>query len=156
MGYRLGLTLAIMVVLGLVGLRESEAACRAAGEYRVTGPNTGIFLTLKETRSDASSSSGTVELLLFPRGQCPWCDWAGRILTGKYDAAPWNWDGSCFLSMKVFDPVSNQSGEVGGTLAFGGAVIFFEAYSNDVYPLTPLSPDLNLTLGIRTDSLLRP
>jgi hypothetical protein len=76
-------------------------------------------------------------------------------LTGQYDALP-VWDGSCFLIMKVFDPVSNQSGELGGPLAFGGAVIFFEAYSNDVYPLTPLSPDLNLTLGIRSDSLLRP
>jgi hypothetical protein len=154
MRYRLGLMLAI-VVLGLVGLCESEAACRAAGEYRVTGPNSSGFLTLKETGSDASSSSGTVDLALYPRGGCPLCDFGGRIVTGKYDIAL-NFDGSCFLILRVFDPVPSQSGETGGTLAFGGAVIFFEAYSNDVYPLTPRSPDFNLTLGIRTDSLLRP
>ena len=154
MRYRLGLTLAIIVILGLVGL--SEAACRAAGEYRVTGPNIGGFLTLKETSSDASSSSGTVDLALRPRGGCPLCDFGGRTLTGKYDTAPNNWDGSCVLLMKVFDPVSRQSGETFGTLAFGGAVIFFEGYSNDVFPLTPLAPDLNLTLGIRSDSLLKP
>jgi hypothetical protein len=153
MRYRLGLTLAIVVILGLVGL--SEAACRAAGDYRVTGPASGGFLTLKETSSDASSSSGTVNLALYPRGGCPLCDFGGRILTGKYDTAP-SWDGSCLLILRVFDPVSSQSGETDGTLAFGGAVIFFEGYSNDVFPLTPLSPDLNLTLGIRTDSLLRP
>jgi hypothetical protein len=71
MRYRLGLMLVIVVILGLVGLSESEAACRAAGEYRVTGPNTGGFLTLKETRSDESSSSGTVELTLYPRVAVP-------------------------------------------------------------------------------------
>ena len=150
----LGLLLAIGII-GLFRVGESEAACRAAGEYRVTGPNSSGFLTLKETGSDAFSSSGTVDLALYPRGGCPLCDFGGRILTGKYDTVP-NWDHSCFLIMRVFDPVSRQSGETGGTLAFGGAVLFFEAYSNDVFPLTPLSPDLNLTLGIKTDSLLRP
>jgi hypothetical protein len=94
-------------------------------------------------------------LALYPRGGCPLCDFGGRIVTGKYDIAL-NFDGSCFLILRVFDPGSSQSGETGGTLAFGGAVIFFEAYSNDVYPLTPRSPDFNLILGIRTDSLLRP
>ena len=155
MRYALGLLLSI-TTLGLFGVGESEAApCRAAGDYRVTGPASGGFLTLKETRSDASSSSGAVDLALYPRGGCPLCDFGGRTLTGEYYTAP-SWDGSCVLILKVFDPVSSQSGETSGTLAFGGAVIFFEGYSNDVFPLTPRSPDLNLTLGIRTDSLLRP
>ncbi len=153
MRYRLGLTLAIVVILGLVGL--GEAACRAAGDYRVTGPASGGFLTLKETSSDVSRSSGTVNLALYRRGGCPLCDFGGRTLTGEYYTGP-SWDGSCVLILKVFDPGSSQSGETGGTLAFGGAVIFFEGYSNDVFPLTPLAPDLNLTLGIRSDSLLRP
>jgi len=45
---------------------------------------------------------------------------------------------------------------VGGTLAFGGAVIFFESYSVGLGPKSFLDMDLNLTLGIRTDSLVRP
>ena len=146
MRYRLGLTLAIVVILGLVGL--SEAACRAAGDYRVTWPASGGFLTLKETRSDASTSSGTVDLALYPKGGCELCDFGGRTLTGEYYTAP-SWDGSCVLILKGFDPVSSIPREVDGTLAFGGAVIFFEGY-----PL--VDPGLNLTLGIRTDSLLRP
>jgi hypothetical protein len=150
---RLGLTLAIVVVLGLAGL--GEAACSAVGDYRVTGPGSGGFLTLKEKSSDESGSSGAVTLSLFRRGGCPLCDFGGRTLTGKYVTGPAS-DGSCFLLMRVFDAVSKESGESNGTLAFGGAVIFFESYSNDVFPLTFLSPDLNLTLGIRTDSLLRP
>ena len=148
MRYALGLLLAV-AILGLVGLSESEAApCRAAGEYRVTGPTTGGFLTLKETGSDASSSSGTVDLALYPKGGCQLCDFAGRTLTGEYYTAP-NWDGSCVLILKGFDPVSSIPREIDGTLAFGGAVIFFEGYSL-------IDPGLNLTLGIRTDSLLRP
>jgi hypothetical protein len=47
MRHALGLLLAI-TILGLFGVGESEAACRAAGDYRVTGPNIGGFLTLKE------------------------------------------------------------------------------------------------------------
>ena len=154
MRYVLGLFLVLALDL-LFGLGTSEAACRALGEYRVTGPASGGYLTLKETRSEAVRSFGTVDLTLYPRGGCPLCDFGGRTLTGEYYTGP-SWDGSCFLILKLFDPMSRQSGETGGTLAFAGAVIFFEGYSNEVFPLTALSPDLNLTLGIRTDSLLRP
>ena len=37
-------------------------------------------------------------------------------------------------------------------LAFGGTVILFESHTS----LPPLYIDLNLTLGIHSDSLLRP
>jgi hypothetical protein len=147
MRYALGLLVAI-TILGLFGLGGSEAACRAAGEYRVTGPTIGGFLTLKETSSDESSSSGTVDMAIGLKGGCGLCDFGGRTLTGEYYTTP-SWDGSCVLILKGFDPVSSIPREVYGTLAFGGAVIFFEGY-----PL--IDPGLNLTLGIRSDSLLRP
>ena len=139
---RLGLTLAIVVILGLVGL--SEAACRAAGEYRVTGPTIGGFLTLKETRSDASSSWGTVDMALVPKGGCDLCDPGGRTLIGEYFTGP-GWDGSCVLGLTAFDAVSKKTGGVSGTLAFGGAVIFFEGYSIGLGPKSFLDMDLNLT-----------
>ncbi len=41
--------------------------------------------------------------------------------------------------------------EVGGTLAFGGTVILFESYE-----FLRSTLDLNLTVGIRSDFLLRP
>jgi hypothetical protein len=52
---------------------------RAKGEYRVTGQTNRGFLTLKETRSDASSSSGTADLALYPKGGCDLCDFAGAL-----------------------------------------------------------------------------
>ena len=128
--------------------------CQAAGEYRVTGPTIGGFLTLKETRSDASSSSGTVDMTIHPKGGCPICDFAGYTLTGEYYTAP-DWDGSCLLSLTAFDAVSNKTGGVDGKMAFGGAVIFFESYSVGLGPKSFLDMDLNLTLGIRRDTLVR-
>lgn len=155
MRYALGPLLAV-AFLGLVGLSESEAApCRAAGEYRVTGPTIGGLVTLRETSSDESSSSGTVDMALAAKGGVPVGLIAGQTLTGKYYSAP-NWDGSCFVSLRTFDAFSNLAGGVGGTLAFGGAVIFFEGYDTGPGPITSLDLVLNLTLGIRTDSLLRP
>jgi hypothetical protein len=60
------------------------------------------------------------------------------------------WDGSCVVDLKGSPPSPQlEPPGAGGTLAFGGAVIFFEGYSI-------ATPMLNLTLGIRTDSLLRP
>jgi hypothetical protein len=118
MRYRLGLTLAIVMILGLVGL--GKAACRAAGNYRVTGPASWGFLTLKggdEVRRVQFFREGRLDL--YPRGGCPLGDFGGRILMGKYHSAP-RWDRSCLLILRVFDPVSSHIGERGGTLAFRG------------------------------------
>ena len=148
MRYRLGLMLAIGV-LGLVGLSASEAACRAAGEYRVTGPNSVGRARFTETTSDESSSSGTVVLTLARKQTSLNADFLTEVLRGDYEAGPY--DGSCFLELRPVDPVTGRTGSVGGTLAFGGAVILFGDYE---FLRSTLA--LNLTVGIRSDFLLRP
>jgi hypothetical protein len=70
----LGLLFAITVVV-LCGAGEGEAACRAAGDYRVTGPNAVGFATLEERSAGEAASSGTVLLLaavLLILGGCAW------------------------------------------------------------------------------------
>src|SRR5713101_6068241 len=117
MRYRLGLMLAIGL-LGLVGLSESEAACRAAGEYRVTGPASAGSALLTETTSDESSSSGTVDLTLRTKGTSNTADFPTNRLRGEYEAEPY--DGRCILDLRVvLDPVTGRTGELSGTLAFG-------------------------------------
>ena len=152
MRYRLGFLLAIAVIV-LFGLGESEAACRAGGEYRLAGPNTVGYATLTETASDDLVSSGTVVLNLFPKRGCSVCSIAVQPLTGEYQAGP-GYDG-CALTLRVrnpFDPVPERIGIVSGLLAFGGSVILFDVYEFLGSP----APDLNLTLGIRSDSILKP
>ena len=149
MRYRFPLAVAVVVLLGVT---ESEAACRAEGEYRVTGPATVGYARFTETTSDALASSGTVVLDLFPKRSCSVCQIGSRPLSGEYQTGP-GYDG-CILAMRVrdpLDPVAERTGSMSGLLAFGGSVILFDAYEYPGYDV-----DLNLTLGIRTDSILRP
>jgi hypothetical protein len=71
----------------------------------------------------------------------------------RYRSSNSDGTGPCILSLNVVEAMTGRTGNVGGTLAFGGAVILFGNYVS-VGSLSPV--DLNLTLGIRTDSLLRP
>lgn len=141
-------TFAVAAALG-----ASEAACRGDGRYRITGPNSAGWLTLKETKSDSGGSSGTVDLFLSGKQSFPTAITAGFGLTGDYVTVPFQ--DECTLILKVFDPVANRRGEVDGTLAFGGAVILFHGFSYEG-PSTGLAADLNLTLGIRNDAFVRP
>ena len=150
MRYRLEFLLAVAVIVSF-GPGESEAACRAGGEYRVTGPNSVGYATLSETASDGLVSSGIVVLNLFPKRACSVCSIGSQPLTGEYHPS---YDG-CLLTLRVrdpLDPVIERTGSLGGTLVFGGAVILFDSYEF----LGSLAVDLNLTLGIRSDSILRP
>ena len=151
MRYRLGFLLVVAIIL-LFGLRESEAACRAGGEYRVTGPNVVGYLTLTETTSNELFSSGTVSLDLYPKRACSVCSIGTQTLTGQYNAGA-GYD-ECIVAVTVripLDPVPERTGSLGGLLAFGGTVIMFEYYETLLLPA-----DLNLTLAIRKDSFLRP
>ena len=142
-------------IVMLLGAGASEAACRAGGEYRVTGPNSTGSLSLTETVVDGQSSSGTASLTLVSKQACPVCLIAVLVYPGQYQAAPGS-DDTCFLAVTVRDPFKTQSdrtGAVGGTLAFGGSVILFG--SHDSFFLEHAA-DLNLTLGIRSDGLLKP
>lgn len=150
MRYRLGFLFAVAII-ALFDLGESEAACRAGGEYRVSGPNSIGHLTLTETTSDDLSSSGTVSLDLYPKRACSVCSIGTQTLTGQYNAGA-GYD-ECVVAMTVrnpFDTVPERTGSLGGLLAFGGAVILFEYYETLL-----LAADLNLTLGIRKDSFIR-
>lgn len=160
MRHVVGLLFAIAVVL--CGFVETEAACRAAGAYHVIGADSAGFADLVETTADATGSSGTVAVTLNAKRGCPVCATGSRSLTGFYDTGPMTVDvtsraGGCSVVLRLFDPLSSKIGEVGGTLAFGGSVILFQSYAvQDSNPTTFPDPDLNLVLGIRTDSLLRP
>lgn len=151
MRYRLGFLLAVSTI-ALFGLGESEATCRAGGEYRVTGPDSVGYLTLTETASNELSSSGTVSLDLFPKRACSVCSIGTQTLTGQYTAGA-GYD-ECIVAMTVRNPLDTapeRTGSLGGRLAFGGTVILFEYYETLLLPA-----DLNLTLAIRKDSFLRP
>lgn len=154
MRYPLGFLLAVAVAATVFfGLGESEAACRAGGEYRVTGPNLRGTLTLTETTSGERSSSGTASLDLYPNRACPVCLIAGHNLTGQYHADAGYDECGVVVTLRLpLDPAPERSGSVGGWLAFGGSVIMFEYYENMLLP----NVDLNLTLGIRKDSFVRP
>ena len=152
MRYRLGFLLAVAVIVPF-SLGESEAACRAGGEYRLTGPNSAGYATFTETASGELVSSGIVVLNLFPKRACSVCSIGSQPLTGEYHAGP-SYDG-CILTLRVrdpLDPVLERTGSLDGMLAFGGAVILFDSYEFLGSPAV----DLNLTLGIRSDSILRP
>lgn len=155
MRYGLGALLTIAVVI-LFGLGESAAACRATGEYHLTGPNLTGSVTLVETATDESTfaSSGAVTMTLYYKQSCPVCLVAPNTLTGQYHTAPWISDGTgpCTLALNVVEAMTGRTGNVGGMLAFGGTVIMFGNYVS----LGTFYADLNLTLGIRSDSLLRP
>jgi len=154
--------LLFVIAIALCGFAEAEAACRAAGEYRVIGANSVGSAILVETSADAATSSGTVEVTVNSKRGCPVCAIGSRRLTGFYDAGPTTVDVTspareCSVGLRLSDPLSGKSGEVGGTLAFGGSVILFDFYAVQdsdaaIFP----NPDLNLVLGVRTDSLLRP
>jgi hypothetical protein len=55
------LRLAFLIVAAVVVLvaGASDAACRAAGEYRVSGPDSAGFATLVERSSSAPSPTST-------------------------------------------------------------------------------------------------
>ena len=130
---------------------QGEAACPVQGEYRVTGPTYGGTVTFSETAFDESSSSGTVVLTLVGRKICPVCANAGFDLTGEYRTLAFR--GLCHLGLDLFDPIAKGNAQIGGTVAFGGAVILFENY---VPAGPPFSDLVNLMIGIRSDFILRP
>ena len=99
---RLGLLLVVAVIVVLSAV-EGEAACRAGGEYRVTGPNSAGYLTLTETSSDDLTSSGTAVLLVGSKQACPVCSVGSHTLTGRYQAAP-GYEG-CDLGVNVRHPL---------------------------------------------------
>jgi len=147
MRYRLGFLLAVAVIV-LLGLGEGEAACRAEGKYRLTGPATVGLATLTETASDERGSSGTVVLNLYPKRGCSVCSIGGQTLTGVYHTGI-GYD-ECVIALRVrdpLDPVPERAGSLDGLLAFGGAVILVQSYE-----FLGSNVDLNVTLGIRTDS----
>jgi len=123
---------------------EGEAACPVQGEYRVTGPTYGGTATFSETTFDESSSSGTVVLTLGGRHVCPVCGSAGFVLTGEY--LTYTYRGACYLGLNLFDPLAKGNAQIGGTVAFGGAVILFEYYVPAGPPVRHL---VNLMIGIR-------
>jgi hypothetical protein len=146
------LTVFLTVLFGVGGV---EAACRAGGDYRVTGPNVAGYLTLTETGSGEGSTTGTATLSVTPKLVCPVCLVATHTLTGAYLAAA-GYDG-CFVELRLrhpLDPIPERTLTVGGPLAFGGAVILFSGYES--LSVGWLSVDLNLTLGIRSDGILKP
>ena len=155
MRHAMGLLLAI-AILGLFGLGESEAVCRAAGEYHLTGPNLTGTATLVETSDRRVHPrlirGGHHDPLL--QQSCPVCLVAPNTLTGQYHTAPSISDGTgpCTLGLNVVEAMTGRTGNVGGMLAFGGTVIMFGNYLS----LGTVYEDLSLTLGIRSDSLLRP
>ena len=154
------LLFAIPIVL--CGVVETEAACRAAGAYRVIGANSAGVAALVETIADGSRSSGTAEVTLNAKRGCPACATGSRSLTGSYDAGPTtvdvtSRDAGCSVVLRLSDSVSSKTGEVGGTLAFGGSVILFESYTvQDANATTFPDPDLNWIVGVRTASVVRP
>ena len=101
MRYRLGFLVALAVIV-LLDLGESEAACRAAGEYRLTGPATVALATLTETASDERGSSGTVVLNLFSKRGCSVCSVGSQTLTGVYHTGLGYDD--CVIALRVRDP----------------------------------------------------
>lgn len=59
---RHGLELALaVVVIGVCGVGEGDAACRAAGEYRVTGPDDHATARRARGQVLALSHSGSLE-----------------------------------------------------------------------------------------------
>jgi hypothetical protein len=134
----------------LLGAAENAAAtCRAVGEYRVTGPNLGGRLTLSETAAGESTTSGTFVLELFPKQGCPVCQIGVQPLLGEYEAIG-DLDGTCLLGLNVRILGTDLIGNLGGHLAFGGAVIMFEFFGFN--GPAPPHVDLNLTFGIRSDA----
>ena len=147
MRYRLGFLVALAVIV-LLDLGESEAACRAAGEYRLTGPATVALATLTETASDERGSSGTVVLNLYSKRGCSVCSIGSQTLTGVYHTGIGYDD--CAIALRVrdpLDPVPERVESLDGLLAFGGAVILVQSYET-----LGANVDLNLTLGIRRDA----
>src|SRR5262249_32770946 len=124
MRYRLGFLVAIAIV-GSVSVGAADAACPAAGEYRVTRPNGVGTLTLTETTSNPLYT-GTVSLDLVPKRACPVCLSliAVQSLTGHYTAGAGS--DECVVVMTLsnsFDPAPEHVGTLGGRPAFGGSVI---------------------------------
>ena len=137
---RLGMLL-VTAIVAVLGVGTSEGTCRVGGEYRVTGPNVTGSLQFTETASDQTVSSGTARLLLIPKQACPTCLVLIRDLVGEYQAGPGNFGlEDCGVFVSVRSPR-------------GGSVILFALY--DAFYLDR-TVDINVTLGIRGDSFLKP
>lgn len=140
-----------LAVVGTVFLwtGQGEAACRAEGDYQVTGPTFGGRATLTEEASDGARSSGRAGMRLFPRFRLPTAEYAVLELSGGYEASVTT--DRCWIQLTFpavspwFRPVLGTV-QFGGLLAFGGAVIMFEFHDD---------PNLNLSLGIRSDFILK-
>src|SRR5262249_30654613 len=104
-----------IAIIVLFGLSEGEAACRAAGKYRVTGPASGGLAVLTETGSDEPFTSGTVVLDIFPKRTCPVCSIAGRSFTGEYWAGPLP-DGSCAVALRFAGAATGLPRSLSGPL----------------------------------------
>ena len=114
-----------MALTVLLGLGHAEAACRAGGEYRVTGPASAGSLVLSESTVDDLASSGSVALTLAPKQACPVCLVAILTYPGEYHAVPVPVGNECALLLNVRDPVGpaspvERTGSLAGRLAFGG------------------------------------
>ncbi|HUG35938.1 MAG TPA: hypothetical protein VML54_03250 [Candidatus Limnocylindrales bacterium] len=147
------LTVVFAVVGALFfGAGETEAACAAAGEYRVSGPGLAGTARLTETSSDAAHSSGQAFVTLTSRFISPVAIFAVLEFAGRYDARLTG--GQCGITMTFDSPTPPGPGptlpssipQVGGVLAFGGSVIMFLFHDDE---------RLDLTLGIRSDFILR-
>lgn len=143
----------LLAVVGTVVLwtGQGEAACRAEGEYRVTGPDSRGTVMLSETASHDAGSSGIVVLTLSTKLSSP-VGSGVQQLSGDYFATqgPGLSADGCRLTLTFFFTPANRPVSMTGALAFGGAVILFDSHE-----FVGPSLDLNLTLGIRSDFILR-
>jgi hypothetical protein len=106
--------------------------------------------TLTEASSDGAGSAGQAVLRLFSKYQPPTADFPSLELSGRYDArlTP---TGQCWLALMFGEPTppgpvsAYSSPQIGGALAFEGAVILFLFHDD---------PRLNLTVGVRSEFLV--